>query len=792
MISNLNNIPDKGISDKMLIREMSRLSNDISNRDTNNELFALIKDHKWDQFINLLKSSELGIDVNIRDEQNNYLLTYAILYNQSKIVKILVDKGANIDITIENEEMSILYLAIKYAYYDILKILLEHNKITIGISVLNIRDKNYNVPIHYAIKFNNLDATKLLLEYGANLNVTDKNQYNSLHLAVYGRSYELCKLILDHNIDINHRCNTGETALHIACNLELYEIVNLLIEKKKGVININIQDFGHEFTALHYSINLNNKKITKILIENSADINLQDVFGNTALHYCMVESNLETANTLLSAPHINLNLWNIDGNLPLHIILESMGSNGNNSIEYIANYMELMLDKTNLNIQNNDGNTCLHFICRYKLWEYYKIILVKKKLDIFVMNRNKKRPFDFVSPEDKNVFLDLISESYLFRLRQSDIEWNNEWENICKKKLILDEVSFEKSELSKELKKLGISKNNIGKKNDICKTIVYEKLKQMAESKDPITCQQSYPVRKNYMCLNINSVMGGKELSMCTFTGTTLDILMGLIYILKKHTMTCSTISKNFSENKDLCKFYKSLGIIMNAQCEFLNFEIVWVFQKLYLTEDFFENFTKCNENKNIRFIVVPLGIEMREGSHANYLLYDKNTKEIERFEPHGSTTPPGFNYNPNLLDDILENKFYEFNEELKYIRPKDYLPKVGFQLLDVYETKKKRIGDPSGFCALWALWYVDMRISHKNISRNDLVIGMIKNIKSQNLSFKNLIRNYASNIIEIRDNILSKGNIDINDWLNDQYSEKQLNAILDEIRIEIQNIMNC
>ena len=34
--------------------------------------------------------------------------------------------------------------------------------------------------------------------------------------------------------------------------------------------------------------------------------------------------------------------------------------------------------------------------------------------------------------------------------------------------------------------------------------------------------------------------------------------------------------------------------------------------------------------SKNSRFIIIPLGIELREGSHANYIIYDKGGTEIE------------------------------------------------------------------------------------------------------------------------------------------------------------------
>jgi hypothetical protein len=206
------------------------------------------------------------------------------------------------------------------------------------------------------------------------------------------------------------------------------------------------------------------------------------------------------------------------------------------------------------------------------------------------------------------------------------------------------------------------------------------------------------------------------------------------------------------------------------------------------LTDGFYDNFKKCSRKK--RFVIIPIGIEMSKGSHAGYIIYDNEKKEVERFEPHGSTTPPGLYYNPDLLDEILESRFKIIDENIKYIRPKDYLPKVGFQLLDITENKKRKIGDPEGFCALWSMWYVDMRITYKDMNRDDLVKMLIRSIKSKNISFRNMIRNYGRNIIKIRDDILKKSDMNINDWLNDQYTDVQINSIMVQLNAQVEQVI--
>ena len=82
-------------------------------------------------------------------------------------------------------------------------------------------------------------------------------------------------------------------------------------------------------------------------------------------------------------------------------------------------------------------------------------------------------------------------------------------------------------------------------------------------------------------------------------------------------------------------------------------------------------------------YIIIPIGIEHYNGNHANYIIYDIKKNEVERFEPNGSHNPYKLNYNPILLDNLLEKKFKDINPKIKYIRPEEYLPKIGFKIFD-------------------------------------------------------------------------------------------------------------
>ena len=737
---------------------------DYNNSDYIN-LFNLIKNHKYDELIKHLKNLDASIDLNLRDEYNEYLLSYAILYNNLELVKLIIDKGGKIDIT-DNDHRSILYICIKYGYEDIIDYLLQINKDNIGINILDIKDKSNKIPLHYAIQKKNIKIIEKLCECGSNPNVLDNAGYNSLHQAIFTRDYDIVKLILKYISSIDIRTNTGESTLHLAVNLKLTKIAELLIDNN---INLNIQNFSHEFTVAHYIATTNQYELLQRIIEKNANLNIQDIFGNTPLHYAFIEENYNIVYQIIDVLNINFNLWNIDGKLPLHIFLE-------NYDERYEDILEKIIEKSNLSLRDNNGNNCIYYIVNLNLWRKYKDILVKKKIDLFNKNKNNVMLIDMIKEKDRDEFLNMVIDSYLNRLHSKPNMWGLEWENICSgaNTNYNDKVSkklqniTDKNELDNECKKI-IKKNILELLNKI----------ESGETQCKIT---SYPSTKEKICIQLTE---GQPLSFCTFTGNTIDVLLGLLYLLDKYKDACSTISSDFVENKGIYDFYKSIGILMNSRSEFLNFEVVWINFKLYLIDDFFNKFKKCINN-GTNFVIIPLGIELQHGSHANYLIYDVKNNIIERFEPHGSTTPPGLNYNPELLDKILHNRFKELNENIKYLRPKDYLPKIGFQLLDIYESKKKKIGDPGGFCALWAIWYVDMRLTYRMLSPEKLVKKLVKSIRTNNISIKNMIRNYAVNVIKTRDEILNSAGLDINNWLNDEYSNEELDIVIEKIKEKI------
>jgi len=158
--------------------------------------------------------------------------------------------------------------------------------------------------------------------------------------------------------------------------------------------------------------------------------------------------------------------------------------------------------------------------------------------------------------------------------------------------------------------------------------------------------------------------------------------------------------------------------------------------------------------------------------AHTNILCWDRTKNIIERFEPNGKNPPMNYDYNPQLLDSILEQKFKNIDKDITYIKPSDYLPTIGFSMIENLEDHRcKKIGNPNGFCTAWCIWYCYQKLLNLDIDSETLVKQLINNIKLQAKSFKNLLRDFSKNISSYRDDFLEDINIDINDWILTNYT---------------------
>jgi ankyrin repeat protein len=685
------------------------------------KIFEYLKERDSKQVIALLESNT---DINLRDEQDNYLIQYAVLYNLTDVVKKLISMGCKLDI-IDRENHSICYTPIKYGHHDIIKLLVSYNQHQIGINLHDFQDNHGNIPLHFALFFDNKLAFDTLLPY-SNTNLRDNQENNSLHIAIKLNSstnvFHYVTQLLSVQTSVIHPNTDQLTPIHLACLNNNNTIISRLIDVQK---TLHITD-DQEKTPLMYLIENQNTEMVKYLLTKDTFVDYQDVFGNSVLHYALSTENPELVHTIIPYVH-KYNVSNKQGQTPLHHLLENISN--------ITRYpVQMLLEKTNLNIQDNKGNTVLHLLTGINHWQEYVDVLVKKKLNIHLKNQDQKTPLDLI--DHKSDFIAMVTLSYYNFLQNKDHVWFEKWENQC-----------------------NALKETIPKSKEECLKIIKNNLQT-----------KSMPFDKSKYCINITEP---EKVIMTSFTGISLDVLSACLF-LKAPTL----LTKDFISNRDIEDYYTSLGFIKNTRTEFLNFEIMWIYNQLFFPTHMKTTLNRFQASKH-RFLVMPLGIELSHGAHANILIYDKDNNSIERFEPNGSNPPYQFNYYPEVLD----TKLQEYFQGITYIPPQNFLPKIGFQSLEEHDTEK-RIGDPGGFCVAWCFWYAFQRIQHPDLEPAKLVKKLIYDIRIKNIKFKTLIRSFAEDLTKVRQNILQ--NIDINDWINNTVTDNDIKNVISSIAKQI------
>jgi hypothetical protein len=163
------------------------------------------------------------------------------------------------------------------------------------------------------------------------------------------------------------------------------------------------------------------------------------------------------------------------------------------------------------------------------------------------------------------------------------------------------------------------------------------------------------------------------------------------------------------------------------------------------IPKDYWSAVKVCVRRKT-RFITMPVGFTCPSGGHANMMIYDKETKELERFEPNASMAgqdggcfdPPGFD---EKIKDLF-NKNVKNGMVKTAIPPLGYCPE-GFQAIQELENEKL-MTDPGGWCAAWSAWYADTRLLNPNKTREQVVRLAMNQLEHSPESMTKFIRNYS------------------------------------------------
>jgi ankyrin repeat protein len=223
-------------------------------------------------------------------QRNPMPLIIAAQKGHHEIVRILLDAGANPNLTDFSNQSALMWAAFKN-HPDIVDLLLKFN----ANPEIKESGSGQTALISSVIRQQE-KIVKLLLEHGADPNLTDNKNQSALMFAAYNNHPDIVDLLLKFNADPEIKeSKYGQTALISSVIKQHEDVVKLLLEHGADP-NTHAKDGAN---SLLEAVAKNNITIVRELLEASTDVNIKNNFGTTPLIWASSKGFIDIVKLLL-------------------------------------------------------------------------------------------------------------------------------------------------------------------------------------------------------------------------------------------------------------------------------------------------------------------------------------------------------------------------------------------------------------------------------------------------------------------------------------------------------------
>ncbi|XP_069677374.1 uncharacterized protein [Periplaneta americana] len=300
------------------------------------------------------------------------------------IVKLLLECGVHVDDRTYGEyhgiiiSATMLHVAAGRGYTKMIEFLLDSS------ADINAEDEIGRTPLSYARERDDNDTVKLLVKRGARINKSDKHKTTSTQIAPTSTHLKILELaetgdmkkveiLLDKGIDVNTRDNRAKTPILLAATHGHLQLVVMLLERGA---DINATDKTNN-TPILYATRQGHWDIVKLLGKNGADINSHDNLNQTSIHIAAISGHYETVKFLIEGG-ADVNACSKDGDTPLIL------SSANGHVETVKLLIE---NSVYVNASNKNGDTELILSFENGYVEIVRL-LIENRVHINACNKN--------------------------------------------------------------------------------------------------------------------------------------------------------------------------------------------------------------------------------------------------------------------------------------------------------------------------------------------------------------------------------------------------------------------
>ncbi|XP_057319998.1 putative ankyrin repeat protein RF_0381 [Microplitis mediator] len=244
-----------------------------------------------ENYINNLTTLNFKINNTHRDVGNP--LRTAVRVGNYKILKKLIELGADIHQRIPATERPILYDAVESGNYDIIKYMIE-NGVDINVR-WEVSDQTCDATALYlAVQTANMKVVKLLLDNNANVNIKSRDGVTPITLAVINKHYDIMDALIKYAPDLFWTLEYDSrttTIFHFAIWFRnwkmlyewLFEFADTIDVNNNN--NINLFTFFQSQLLLHHTLREHhlNIGIISYLLDVGVDVNALDSDNKLAI-----------------------------------------------------------------------------------------------------------------------------------------------------------------------------------------------------------------------------------------------------------------------------------------------------------------------------------------------------------------------------------------------------------------------------------------------------------------------------------------------------------------------------
>jgi hypothetical protein len=369
------------------------------------DIFYLINKKDWNE---LLKNKNY-FKKPLND--NNYLIHYIVTDNDILSFRKIIKLSTKKQLLYKNKYSDTAgHIAASNGYYNLLDEIISINPNVLNL-MNNTSDTIFTILVENPNKLFEVlnNQKKNILSKKININLIYKNN-NTLLSIITSKCkkkndiyYKIIDLLL--NLNLNLFNPSYFPILNMICSINNFVILKLVFNK---ITNTNIKKLINfidylNFTPLIHSISNNNFQITKFLLENNADYNYTSPVGNINVFFSAIRLNNDNIINELLKYNIDFSFTNNHLNTVIHYILITK----NIKIDIITKILRKI---NNLNLQNINGNTPTHLIFKNFKWNtFIDIIKDNKNIDFFIKNKNNKIPLDYISKQNLKKFKKIVN-----------------------------------------------------------------------------------------------------------------------------------------------------------------------------------------------------------------------------------------------------------------------------------------------------------------------------------------------------------------------------------------------